>query len=696
MNDESAPSGLLGTLRAGVGAGLRVGIVVGLVDAAGVAAGFDSEFFALELQLRGAESAFPSVGRALAGLGENLGNIAATASIYGVVSVLLGLFAGFAAHPLLRRQSAPVRARSLFGAALGLWLALALWWWTRPVVFAGFSALHPLRLLALTGILVGGQLVGFVIARSSARLPSGLRRAAPVGALVCIVFGGWHLMTDAPGKPNLGQPTERTEDMPNVLLFVVDALRADVIQRSDVHTPVLDGLARRGVLFENAMVQAPFTWTSFGSLLTGKYPRRHGLVKMEAGVRMRPNVTFPYYLDGAQRRDGIKLQEEDYVSAAFMTGTLSHGSGLLRGFDVYCEALVGHGLVDVHSSWSRFKSQLLPWLFQSKLQQRVDRELVASTAIDWFATGPTQRFMSMVHFYSTHTPYDPIEPYRSRYVDPAYDGPFQSFDASQRIAIEDGLFDPTPADLRQIKDLYHGGVTMADAMIGRVLDELKRQGRLDNTIVIVTSDHGEELGEHGLWEHNFMYQTNLRIPLIIAWPDGGLSEGQRVSALVESVDVFPTLCDLMQIELPVDHGDPREAIDGVSLVPLMRNEVQAVKRYSYAENGRYVSIQDLEHKLIVRWELHEDGAWENMLADPLIERPRYFDLTADPGEFQNLFDERIEPATELFKALRAWNATMPIAQHELVESARDQRNENLMRGLGYSGGVGQGLQGGED
>jgi arylsulfatase A-like enzyme len=236
----------------------------------------------------------------------------------------------------------------------------------------------------------------------------------------------------------------------------------------------------------------------------------------------------------------------------------------------------------------------------------------------------------------------------------------------------------------RIRDLYEAGTDQADAMIGRVLDELERLGLTDNTLVVVTSDHGEELGEHDLWEHNFMYQTNLRVPLMISWP-GHLPAGRRVVPLVESIDLVPTLCHVMGLAGPSDPGSgERGLVDGVSLLPLINGEATSAKEYSFAENGRFVSIQNATRKLILaRASLTEEG-WGDALAGR-GERPRYYDLAGDPGETHNLFPEAASEAEDLRRALEAWSDALPIPLHDFVESHRDREARELFKGLGYSG-----------
>ncbi|MEM9382804.1 MAG: sulfatase-like hydrolase/transferase, partial [Planctomycetota bacterium] len=634
---------------------------------------------------------------------------------YALIGAALGVAVGAAATAARRVLGRPwpgsTRVRRVSAArAAGLWAAVAIYWWTRPVVYPGLSATDPKRLVAAAVIFVLGVAAGAL----ALRLVRPLARRIGVVSVGLAALGGVVTLFALGASAERGRIGERNADMPNVLLVIVDALRQDTLSAygdDEVHTPHIDGLADEGVLFESAFAQAPFTWPSFGSFLTGKVPRRHGLLRMEPGVRFPVNATLPVLLKSGVRADGVELEERDWITGAFMTGTLSHGSRLLVGFDAYLEALVGHDLVDVHDPWSEFRSGLLPWLVLNKLSQKSDRHLVTTTAERWIRQHADRRFMALVHLYSTHTPYDPAPEFRAKHLDPAYDGPFDSFVAAHREAIEDGEYEPTEADIRRIRRLYLAGVEQADAMIGRLVATLRDEGILDDTIVIVSSDHGESLGEHGLWEHNWMYQDNLRIPLVMRYP-GGLGTGRRVDAIVDSIDVLPTVLDLAGIEAPeaaadVEQAlvaregeiDPRSrrlwsAIDGRSLVPLARGDADGVREHTFSENGLFLSVQDARWKLIVRRELTRAGAWDALLAAPEgHEPPRLFDLDADPAELRNLFDPADPDATataaRLFAVLAAQLERLPIRDDQIQSGGRDLRAEAIFRSLGYGGGVGE-------
>ncbi len=682
MTDSTQDTpGFGATLLAALSAALTCGVLFGLADAA-----------VADLRLDPPNGA----------LGY-LGCYAAAVMSYSALFLVVLLPLGLLLHPKLVLRDAPGRLRGLLTLGLAFGLFAEIYWWTRPYVFYGHSSVSPERLAAAAVQVVVALGLGALASRLLLRLPRSAHRGIRGLAVVSVLLGLWFANEEQQMVASRGELNDRNRDLPNVLLVIVDALRADHLSpygSQNVDTPHLDALAARGVVVENCFAQAPYTLTSFGSILTGKYPRRHGLVAQIPGVQMKPNVTLPYHLKNAVRKDtGERLRDEDYAAGAFMTGAVSHGSGLARGFDAYSEAMMGHGLVEIDSQWSRFRSEMLLWLFKSKLSQRVDSSLVVSTAGRWLEDQKDRRWMAMVHLYSTHTPYDPPDPFREPFLDPNYTGPFTSFYAEHRYALEDGEYEPTDADVQRIRDLYEGGAAQADAMIGQLLADLEELGVLDDTLVIVTSDHGEDLGEwrrvrgpHGEgdlrhWEHNHMWQTNLRVPLILA-NTRLLPHGARVGGLVETIDLLPTVCDMLGLELPTEDGVME--VDGKSFYPVIRGaqlgEAAPVwdKRYTFAENNLFFSIQDADGKLIVpRRLLKADDPDALFEGDEWV---RYFNLREDPHEDRNVFSPDDPKVRELWAALRDYDTSMPEAIYS-VTTERDEEQLKMLNALGYAGGI---------
>lgn len=683
------PPSLPGFVFGGLAAGIVVGLLFGTLD--GIVAGRRTE---------------------LAGAGAWLSCLVRSIAISSGIFAVVGALAGIPSWLLRSSGWGRLGVGLPFGMAFALGSFLEIYWWSRAPLgtltfgFAdyGLPALHWKRMVVTAAFAVLSLGLGALAAWLVARTSTALRGSLVVASLGLGILGAY-LLIGGPGEDARGAVHDGNRDLPNVIVFVVDALREDKCGPygvSRVPTPVMDSVAARGVTFENAFVQAPFTWSSFGSILTGKYPRRHGLVKMAPGVRMADNETLALHLDVAERLDGSgALRSDDYVGAAFMTGTLSHGSGLLRGFDHYYEAMVGHSLTDGEDPWSVFRSELLVSIFRNKLIQRVEEAPVTRVAMDWFEEHGDRRFVSLVHYYSTHTPWDPPARFREPYCDPDYRGPFENgFYSYHREGMEAENYEPSEEELAFIRGLYDGGVAQADWMIGQVLEELERQGVLENTIVVVTSDHGEELYDHQLWEHNWMYETNLRIPLIMMGP--GIPENTRVPALVETIDLVPTICELIGVRPPHHPEEPegRGLIDGVSLLPLMRGEVDSVKEYVFAENGLYTSVSDGKWKLIVDPGVLSEGAfeylaegWPGTRGEDFLPS-RLFDLEHDRDELANLFDPSHPEVVRLIAVLRDFDQRMPTPYSEIVKSARDiESMAERLEALGYtSDGIGHGNQ----
>jgi arylsulfatase A-like enzyme len=525
------------------------------------------------------------------------------------------------------------------------------------------------RLRTLLGWGAGGALLALAAWRTG--WWSVPRRGALITvSVVLLAGGGAALVRDRRLAEGAGRPAPAGRP-PNVLLVINDALRADRLgcygnRRDPPVSPRTDALAAEGVVFEHAITQAPFTWTSFGSFLTGKYPRHHGLLNMLPNERLDPK---------ANRTVAAALAEAGYVTGAFMTGTLSNNSGLLAGFDTYFEAIVGHDPVSRASKWSIVRSELLLRRLRNKLRQALDPRLVNTMALDWIEAHAGRPFFAMVHYYATHTPYDPPEPY-GRLYDPDYTGPFHPFTQSHGVAVLRALQETppreifTPRDLEHLVALYDGGVAFQDEMLGALLDRLDALGVGDDTLVIVTSDHGEELYDHGVFEHDWMFNTNLVVPLVVRLP-GRARAGTRVAWPVELIDLPPTILDVVGHGTLATPEDPRAGeVAGRSLLPDGAGTApEAAEHWAFSENNRYVAMQDTHCKIIV-----------NRL-DP-GQPPRVFDLRADPGERAPLAGSPLEAG--LLARLSAWDRTMP-GLDSLVTHAADPELARILAQTGYLG-----------
>lgn len=573
---------------------------------------------------------------------------------YALVGAALGLLGAVLVSPLLR---AVTRKDPAWCAFVGPRFTVAfvavffnLFWWSRfAFVFAYSERFYSPKRLALAfalAVVALGCAVWLVRRLLAApRLSVGKRVLAL--AVVAAISAGFlirerAILADLPSKAD-------GKGRYNVVFVIVDTLRADRLGCYGYPRPTsprIDRIAAESVVFERAIVQAPYTWTSFGSFFTGKYPRKHGLLKMDPTLFFEPkqNLTI-------QRI----LRDHGYRTSAFLTGMLSNASGLLDGFETYLESTVARDVVHRRSAWTLFRSELVLRMIFTKVRQALDPSYVADEAVDWIDDNADSRFFSLVHLYSTHTPYDP--PDAHDIFSPDYRGSLNRFTNQHTALIHSGQWKPTPEDVRRINDLYDGGVHHADAMIGGIYEVLMRRGLLQDTILVISADHGEELGERGLYEHNWMYNTNQRVPFIVRMPDsfaadhGALASAPRnvrVDVPVESVDFVPTMLDAVGIPLPAVLMPPSaDSVDGESLVPWFLGQRPKDDDFAFCENTIYLSVQDRRWKLV-----------KTYVPDP-NDPPRLYDLERDPGEFVNLYGTGLEAQDRLEAAWSEFDRRLP-------------------------------------
>lgn len=412
-----------------------------------------------------------------------------------------------------------------------------------------------------------------------------------VAALPCAVI----LLAACGGRPGANVPAP---ELPrHVLVVTIDTLRADRLGcygNRDVATPNMDRLARDGATALDATVPVPLTRPSHVSIFTGLYPAQHGI---------RDNISRALAGDVPTLAEAFKAA--GFETAGFVSSiVLSRQSGLARGFDEFSDRFdLGSDAGDEAG-------------FLDILEKRGDVAVADASA--WLDQHVQQRTFVWVHLYDPHAPYEPPEPFASQYADRPYDGE----------------------------------VAWTDELVGRLDATLGRLGIRDSTLVALTADHGESLGEHGEAVHGFfLYQATIRVPLLLRGP--GVRAGTRLPGLVRSVDLFPTLLDLAGLSLP----KTPYRIAGRSLAAAARGGAErAVDVPAFAES--------LTPRIHYGWsDLHSirDGRWKFILAP----RPELYDLDRDAGELHNLIDR--EPARA--RALQA-----ALERHLAEEAAGVRRN----------------------
>jgi arylsulfatase A-like enzyme len=385
--------------------------------------------------------------------------------------------------------------------------------------------------------------------------PSSVRGALRAGfAAVALVLAGCggsdgakgaesseaHPATDASGGERSGTPTDAPNSAPvakNLLLISIDTLRTDVLgvygsQRGA--TPRIDAFARKAIVFDNAWTHTPKTAPSHMSMFTGLPPSVHGVGNLNTAGAQR--------LPASIRTLTEVLQDAGFATGGFTGGGNVKGSlGFDRGFDVFD---------DDNDAFGAKLERVRPWI-----------EKADASGQPWYC---------FLHTYHTHDPYMPEPAWVKRFVTPGYDGKILATRAAIQAAIDAGddlaptmkghekitwnywfrVNEKSPKDLAHLFDLYTAGVAHMDKLVGEFLLRLERQGLLDNTIVVFTSDHGEEFGEHGEVRHDQLWVECAHVPMLVRLPGERLG-GTRVREVVRHIDLTPSVLELLDVD---DHG----------------------------------------------------------------------------------------------------------------------------------------------
>jgi arylsulfatase A-like enzyme/Tfp pilus assembly protein PilF len=347
----------------------------------------------------------------------------------------------------------------------------------------------------------------------------------------------------------------------NVLLISIDTCRADHLScygYSRNTTPNIDAIAKDGILFENTTSPVPLTCPAHSSMLTGTIPPRHGV-----------HDNTDYKLDDSFETLAEVLQQQGLATGAVISAfVLDSRYGLDQGFTVYEDNFAGN---PNEPGISEKKGDETTNLAISQLEQYRD-----------------EKFFLFLHYYDPHYAWDPPEPFKSAYAN----------------------------------DPYAGEIAFVDHCIGKVIDKLKSLGLYDSTLIIITSDHGEGLKEHGELTHGYyIYQSTIKVPLIIKMPGGPI--GLRVKANAGLIDIVPTVCSSLGIQIP-------SQVQGQDLNELLKNGDVEDQRPYYC--GSLLPTQYDCNPLL--------GVIKNNFKYIQTTRPELYDLKNDPKELDNLVKQR--------------------------------------------------------
>jgi arylsulfatase A-like enzyme/Tfp pilus assembly protein PilF len=440
-----------------------------------------------------------------------------------------------------------------------------------------------------------------------------MRRTLAAAFVIVVAVLAWMLVTRA-RRPRLESAGCHGC---NILLITIDTLRLDRVGAFGSTrnlTPELDRLAREGLTLTRAYAPAPLTLPSHTSILTAVSPPVHG-VRANGLSRLGPKLpTLATVLKGAGYRTGA------FVGAFVLDARF----GLTRGFDVYDDRYGEKHEGDLTEGAERRAEDVIkPALaYIHRPAALSPQPSTPSSPQPWFV---------WIHLYDPHEPYDAPEPWRSQH------------------------------------EPYDAEVAYTDAMIGRLLDDLRASGQLAHTLVVAAADHGESLGEHNERTHGtFVYDVTMRVPWII-WAPGGIARG-RYDGLVRLIDLAPTVVDLLDVAAPAE-------FEGASLAAQVRLKPDATTVTAY--------LEAMDANLTRNWApLSAIVSGDEKLIDVPI--PELYDLASDPGEANNVYSRDPARARTLESLLRDRRTMLEARAAGAEKTTLSAEARQRLQALGYT------------
>jgi arylsulfatase A-like enzyme/lipopolysaccharide biosynthesis regulator YciM len=396
-----------------------------------------------------------------------------------------------------------------------------------------------------------------------------------------------------------------------VIFITLDTTRADRLGcygYQKVETPHIDRIASKGILFKNAVSHVPTTLPSHSSMMTGLYPIKHGVRSNHIYRLLETNKTLAEI-----------LKENGYETGAVISALpLAKRFGIAQGFDYFEESFL-----------EEFMG--VPEL----IKERGAKDSI-DVALKWLEDKKDEKFFLWLHLYDPHTPYNPPAPFHEKYKD----------------------------------HLYDGEIAYMDDALGGFFGQLEEWGLFENSFILILGDHGEGLGDHGEYGHQFLiYESNVRVPLIIHYPQ--MKKNSIVDDTVAAVDAFQTILDACHIKEEYKN-------DGRSLIPYIKNPARQGERCSYY-------IESLSGEISFGWSpLYglRNNEWK------YIEAPEeeLYNLSEDPDERNNLARQETEVAEEMSESLQKILIEFAEAGQELAsEQSMSPEEQMKLASLGYVG-----------
>ncbi len=427
-----------------------------------------------------------------------------------------------------------------------------------------------------------------------------------------------------------GEREEVEAFRPNIVIVMIDALRADRLGVDGYPlptTPNIDALAAEGAYFSSALAHSTWTKPSIATLITSLYPSQHGIQRVSVDAAALRTET----LDDSLVTLAERLQAGGYATAAVINQVHLQGRfGFGQGYDYYDDKRGRNAF--------RLNGRLRSWL-------------------EGLEGGP---FFAYLHYLDLHWPFTLSLPEKADAFGPT--AMKSEPPTSGQEAPEWGSRLDDPDDLRALQARYDHEVAYSDAAVGELVEQLRELGLYEDTLILVTSDHGEAFLEHGQLGHGFApHEELLRVPLVIRQPSRLSAFTGRVERPVGLIDVMPTLLELAGLE-------PQPGAQGESIVPLLRGEEMA-ERVIFSDTFDAFGARSRAHKLI----------WYN------DERKEFFDLTTDPGELNSMAEPCRGVCRELAQQIRPFRRLMLKSRESNPAGTAELNPDDVetLRALGY-------------
>ncbi len=470
---------------------------------------------------------------------------------------------------------------------------------------------------------------------------------------------------------------------PNILLIVMDTCRSDFLScygHTIETSPNIDGLAEEGALFQNMVATAPWTVPTHCSMFTGLYTSSHG-------------ASWEHlYLDDPITTVAELLRDDGYQTVAISNNALvGPATNLVQGFNDFYGMWKGSSRFP--TTCSQIKGHLLSLCDRADAGARSTNEVIQG----WLERrhDSSKPFFMFVNYFEPHLLYNPPEDWRRKFIEDS-----ETVMKMRKMNVrtlyrmladesKEGLA-LSAEEISALRGLYEAEIAYLDMRIGELVKYLGDQGYLENTFLILTADHGENIGEHNLLDHQLsLYDTTLRIPLIIRYPSL-VPSGVRIKAIAQSVDVFTTILDVASLS----NDNVGYTVAGKNLLSSIRGEDTRVTAYS-----EYMSPRD-QFKRVQSWAEAKgvdseflsffDRRLKSVRNDTLKYiwssdgRDELYRISTDPGEEVDLKESGDLQITGMRDSLLQWKGSLPALLRETEEIPEmDKETRELLKALGY-------------